>query len=131
MKKLLLIFCLSLGVWHGAFAQTPQEPVQQTLFSTVDIDSLQATPVVIIDDDELGVTISPNPANTYINVHGNSEQNLNSKTFTIVNFVGVVVLQQGLSSSTVVLTGLACGTYTWAITNAQNKKLAEGILIIQ
>ena len=132
MKKLFWIFFLTAGWSIGGFAQTPGEPVQQASFSPIDIFNTQeVTPVVIIDDDELGVTISPNPATDHINIHVNGGQNLSNKTFKMTNSLGVLVLQQGLSNSTVDISNLGSGTYNWAVTNPQNHKVADGILIVQ
>ena len=130
-KKIFILLILVVLQWLNAFSQAPMAPDQEDSTSTlITIDSIQnATPVVIIDDDELGITVSPNPASTYINIQ--SKQNLDNKTIIIVNDLGIVAIKQNLSSATVVISSLGAGIYVWIITNSQNNRLAEGTLIVQ
>ena len=131
MKKLFFIFLLLSGLSIRAFAQLPVEGVVDQFLPTVTmVDAQQTiTGIVIIDDDELGITIAPNPANNSITI--TSAKDMTNKTFSLTNCLGVLVFQQKIISTTIDVSTVNSDTYCWTITDCHSNKLATGILIIQ
>ena len=133
MKKLPWILFLMSAWSFSGFAQTPKEGVEHASFSPIDIFNTQqaSTGIVIIDDDELGVTIAPNPANNFITV--TSTKDLSNKTFSLIDNTGITVLKRQLASTgnTFDVSIFSSGSYYCTISDSQNKKLYSGSLIIQ
>src|SRR5262245_38453919 len=85
MKKLFTILLLLSVPGIVVFAQSPIEAGINTILPVVNISHVQeaSTGVVIIDDDELGVTIATNPANNFITI--TSTKDVTNKTFSLTN----------------------------------------------
>ena len=68
--------------------------------SSLTVDNLSfdesTTGVVIIDGDELGITVSPNPTNNILSIT-NSNVTSNGKTYAIYDNTGKVVIQKNLN----------------------------------
>ncbi len=81
--------------------------------SRLQIDELSfdetSTGVVIIDGDELGITVSPNPANNIITV--SSTLSVTVKTYAIYDNAGKVVMQKTFSGKSIDVSSLGSGLY--------------------
>jgi hypothetical protein len=134
MKKLSIILIL-IGIrLYPVLAQSPvivMRSVATFLDAQNHHDEAYDTPagVVIIDGDELGVIVSPNPASTQITFSGSKVSS--AKSITISSSVGKVVLNGKFTSPTVDVKSFANGTYYYTLTDDTSKVIAQGSFVVQ
>jgi hypothetical protein len=88
-----------------------------------------STGIVIIDGDELTLTVSPNPASSTITI--SNDVLIAGKTYSVTSIIGKpVVTQQPLTSATIDVTSYSNGEYILAVYNGTGKLIKKGTFIV-
>jgi len=88
-----------------------------------------ATGVVIIDGDELGVSLTPNPTNTIISI-GNSTIISTGRTYSIYDNFGKVMIHKNLNGKYIDVSWLTAGMYYLDIYNSSGNLIGIATFVI-
>jgi hypothetical protein len=109
-------------------------PMNQRLFYRLDLGGYGSTKVIethVVDVQELGYRITPNPASDFTEVHF-SNINKNAVVLTVVDGLGNAVLQRETTNSFIQLdvSSYQAGIYMVLIENVTERKVARAKLVI-